>query len=129
MSEKPDLIERANLLIKAESGVLIQANPEALRQLRRRRSFIASDRATLAGQIRARLTSSQADDDDLPVLTEEVAAEDVDSATPGSDLSPPLASELAGMVEQRLAELLPGLVQTVLANSSRQLQQAIEAGV
>ena len=128
MSEKPDLIERANLLIKAETGVQGKANPETPRLLRRRRSFIARDLGIDAEQIRARLAASRADDDDLPVLTEEiedVAAGHADAAA----LSRDGARVLAELVEQRLVELLPDLLQAALANATRYLQQEIETGV
>lgn len=130
MSEKPDLIERANLLIKAETGMHVKVNAKAPRQLRRRRSFIADDRRIDVGEIRARLAASRADDDDLPVLTEEVhetLAQPADIAMP--PLGDPPIIVLAGEIERHLAERLPDLLQASFANAARQLQQEIEAGL
>jgi len=97
--------------------------PESPRRLGRRRSFVAYDVAQNAERIRTRLARSF-DDDDLPVLTDVAAEPDGDAIVAGVD-----AGTLTRLVEQRLNEVLPGLLQAALSDVGLRLQRQIEADI
>ncbi|MBL8397229.1 MAG: hypothetical protein JNL84_03645 [Candidatus Accumulibacter sp.] len=121
MNGDPDLNQGVNPQNPAAAGAMDDNGQEAPRRLRRRRSFVASDVVRDADRIRARL-ADRFNDDDLPVLTEVVVEPDGRKTATG-------ASTWASQVEQHLGAVLPGLLQSALADAGQRLQQQIEAEI
>ncbi len=131
MKENTTVVERADAL------------------MRRRRSFVASPRprpsppdelptATIFNVLQKRT-----EDDDLPLLTDEVPPEALHeddtlrqqriaaelSACLAERLAAELSAELVRAIEQRLAAELPTLIEAILLNTGQELRAGIEASV
>lgn len=129
MAEHHDLVDRANKLMRGEG-----------RALSRRRSFLAAPGKPPAPVNAAVSAEPSPADEDLPVLTEVVAA---DELAPPADAAPPdaaavhaapdeqalsqLAAELAGSLEQQLAAELPTLIEATLLNAQSELLAGVHA--
>ena len=121
MAEHTDASDRANALMRA-----------APTGGRRRRSFLAStnrDREPIA-----ELPSLQADDDDLPVLTEIVVEEEEPAAAEATApdrfdeaLLSVVASDLVRSLEQQLAIELPTLIEASMLNAQNELRDGINS--
>ena len=126
MSDRHDLVDRANQLMRAEGRVL-----------GRRRSFLAAP-----GQPSAPLTLPPPGfaNDELPVLTEVVPADDFASlnqaevATLSADAARPddtalslLAADVMQSLEQQLAAELPTLIEATLLNAQNELLAGVHS--
>lgn len=132
MSDDDDLLSRANSLINADAAAARGERRNSPRQMRRRRSFLASANPDGDSEGGARFVRRSAEDDDLPLLTDVVAAE-VEPA-PGVDeiaagLRPTLAAELAALVNRQVADALPLLVETAAHEAAERLREGIEARI
>ncbi|WP_300335779.1 hypothetical protein [Accumulibacter sp.] len=125
MADDKDLLSRADSLIKPE-GAANSERRESTRQMRRRRSFLASPTPSDV----ERFAWRSSEDDGLPLLTEVVVPEEpepeesVESIAAG--LRPALAADLARLIDCHLAAELPALVDASLREASDQLRHGIE---
>lgn len=128
MADDKDLLSRADSLIKPE-GVANSERRESTRQMRRRRSFLASPTPSDV----ERFARRSSEDDGLPLLTEVVVPEEpepeesVESIAAG--LRPALAADLAKLIDLHLAAELPALVEASLLDAADHLRHGIEATI
>jgi len=126
MTDQDDLVDRANKLMRADG-----------RALGRRRSFLASP-----GQPPAPFTLPPPGfaDDELPVLTEVVAADDfappsqaavaavsADAGRPDEAASSLLAADVMKSLEEQLAAELPTLIEATLLNAQGELLAGVHS--
>lgn len=131
MADDDDLLSRANSLINADTAAAHGERRNSPRQMRRRRSFLASANPADDAERGARFASRNSEDDDLPLLTDVVAEVEPE---PGVDdiaasLRPVLAVELSALIDRQLASALPLLVETAVYEAAMHLRQGIEANV
>ena len=107
MAEAPDVVNRADALMK------------------RRRSFVALP----GGQSAAAQPVTAAEEDDLPVLTEVVAAEEFVAKPIAKRIDETqvslLASEMSQAIQQQLIYELPTLIEAVLIGAGEELRAGI----
>ena len=130
MSDSSDIVDRDDSFIRT-NGNSPEANA-APRSWNRRRSFLASPRATIENTFQD--TQPFTEDDDLPVLTKVVALK-----TPVADQTPPqtstqaldeaqvalLATEIVHAIGQQMSYELPSLIEATLLNASEELRAGI----
>ncbi|WP_291995103.1 hypothetical protein [Candidatus Accumulibacter sp. ACC003] len=129
MADDKDLLSRADSLIRPDAAAAIAERRENPRQMRRRRSFLASATPSDA----ARFARRSGEDDDLPVLTEVVLAEPAEPEETvesiAASLRPGLAADLAALLDRHLAAELPALLETASRNASEHLRQALQTTI
>ena len=128
-----DLLSRANSLIKADAGALRGERRESPRQVRRRRSFLASADPADTEDGGTRFPRRSSEEDDLPLLTDVVAAEDAEAAETAEEIAarlrPALAAEVAQIVGRSLEASLLTLVEAALVDASDRLRRDLEASL
>lgn len=134
MASDKDLLSRADSLINSDSGAGGSARGELPRQMRRRRSFLASSTPSAMPYGAAASTQLAPEDDNLPLLTdivvaaEAVAEEESDDHVTAS-LRPALAAELAQFIDGHLADELPALVEAAALHTAKRLRDGIGASI
>ncbi|WP_300317611.1 hypothetical protein [Accumulibacter sp.] len=128
MADDKDLLSRADSLIKPEAGTTLGERRKNPRPSRRRRSFLAAAVSdTPDGP--TRFTRRSGEEDDLPLLTEVVVAEQpapeesIDSIA--AKLRPALAASLAELLDRHLAAELPALIEASLRDATSNLRSDI----
>ncbi len=125
MSNEPDLLARADLLIRPDVSPTVCETTEP-RRLSRRRSFVAASEAPRQQQ-QGELSLDQ--DDDLPVLTDVVTPPTPmttdETADLGGELRDTLANDLADCVRRRLVDELPAQVDDFFRRASDELRACI----
>ena len=112
------MVEHSNVVDRADS------------LMRRRRSFVA----TLAGQQETASAPEPApEDDDLPVLTEVVSAEEDVGAAPDDPIDETqvslLAADIAHAIGQQMAFELPSLLEAAFLMAGEELRAGITSAV
>ena len=103
---------------------------------RRRRSFLAADASSEQAFVEPQPLESQpleAEDGDLPLLTEVVANEPAAVVPPATQVDEAwlstITADLVRTLEQQLASELPALVETSLFNAQSELRARISASL
>jgi hypothetical protein len=133
MADDEDLLSRANSLINPDSGATRGERRQVPRQMRRRRSFLASTTSAEDAEGSTRLARRNSEDDDLPLLTDVVVDVEAEPETSiddiAADLRPTLAAELAQLIDRHLAASLPALIEAAVADAAEHLRGGIEASI
>ncbi len=131
MADDDDLLSRANSLINPDSGAARGERRQVPRQMRRRRSFLASTPSADDAEGGTRPAGRNSEDDELPLLTDVVISAEAEASVEAiaADLRPTLAAALAQDIDRHLAASLPALVEAAAANAAEHLRRGIEASI
>jgi len=133
MADDEDLLSRANSLINSDSGAARGERRQMPRQMRRRRSFLASTISAEDAEGSTRRARRSSEDDDLPLLTDVVLSAEAEPEASVDDIAaglrPTLATELAQLIDRHLAASLPALVEAAAASAAEHLRRGIEASI
>ena len=133
MADDEDLLSRANSLINPDSGATRGERRQVPRQMRRRRSFLASTASAEDAEGSTRLAGRNSEDDDLPLLTDVVLGAEAEPEASvddiAADLRPTLAAELTQLIDRHLAASLPALIEAAVANAAEHLRGGIKASI